>query len=576
MPHTEQHTNGGGVAERRKRYREIAQILWEERLLDAVRETGLEEYLPAGPGPAPTVGGGGKDLPAEVRIRRALERLGPVYVKVGQLFATRADVVPPALLQELRNLQDNVPPVPWPEIKESIEAELGASVPKLFRGVKHTPLAAASIGQVHRGILRDGTRVAIKVRRPGVVEAMELDLEILNSLARKLAGRVEWVRDNHLVEFLEEFSEVIRQELDYRNEGRSLDRLGRGFANEASIVFPGVYWDRTTEGVLTMDLLEGVPLTRLEQGAAAEESEEIDRRLLVRLGVDAYFRMIFRLGFYHADPHAGNLFALPGHRLGFVDLGRVATVSEHTSRAAFDMLLAVFDDDPAALTEAVFAVTGVPSQIDVAAFELDVGTLLGQFRKQQESGDGLDKLMQGLLRLMREHRLMIPGELSRLVTTVGVLDGVAHQIDPDFRMIDAAKPFARRYLPERYGPQHAWETITRSSRAYARLLNGFPVHAERALRRIGEGEFKLAVRPTDYHDVVDRLTAVIYLLAYAVIVGALIIGFAFLSGRQGLSVPESVVYRSVLFLAVASVIGLFVAIVRSERRKRRTGKRPQG
>lgn len=573
MPNTEQNRNAGRAAEHRRRYREIAQVLWEERLLDAVGGIGLEEHLPAGPGPAPTVGGGARDLPAEVRIRRALERLGPVYVKVGQLFATRADVVPPALLEELRNLQDNVPPVPWPEIKESIEAELGASVPKLFRGVKHTPLAAASIGQVHRGILRDGTRVAIKVRRPGVVEAMELDLEILNSLARKHGNRVEWVRDNHVVEFLEEFSEVIRQELDYLNEARSLDRLRAGFVDEESIVFPRPYWDRTTAGVLTMDLLEGVPLTRLEQGAAEEESEKSERRLLVRLGVDAYFRMIFRLGFYHADPHAGNLFALSGHRLGFVDLGRVATVSEHTSGAAFDMLLAVFDDDSAALTEAVFSLTGVPSQIDVAAFEIDISALLGRFRKQQESGDGLDRLMQGLLRLMRDHQLRIPGEVSLLVTTVGVLDGVAHQIDPDFRMMDAAKPFARRYLPERYGPRHAWDSITRSSRAYARLLNEFPVQAERALRRIGEGEFKVAVRPTDYQDVVDRLTAVIYLLAYAVIVGALIIGFAFLSGQQGLSAPEAVVYHSVLFLAVVSVIGLFVAIVRSERRRRRTGKR---
>jgi ubiquinone biosynthesis protein len=397
----------------------------------------------------------------------------------------------------------------------------------------------------------------------------------LNSFARKLAKRVEWVRDNHVVEFLEEFSELIRQETDYRNEGRSLDRLRVGFADEEAIVFPRVHWDRTTAGVLTMELLEGVPLTRLEHGAAAEESEEIDRQLLVRLGVDAYFRMIFRLGFYHADPHAGNLFALPGHRLGFVDLGRVATVSEHTSRAAFDMLLAVFDDDPAALTEAVFSVTGVPSQVDVAAFELDISTLLGQFRKQQETGDGLDKLMQGLLRLMRDHQLRIPGELSILVTTVGVLDGVAHQIDPDFRMMDAAKPFALRYLPERYGPQHTLETITRSSRAYARLLNDFPVQAERALRRIGEGEFKVAVRPTQYHDVVDRLTTVIYMLAYAIIVGALIIGFAFLSGRQGLSLPETVVYHSVLFLAVVSVVGLFVAVVRNERRKRRTGGRAQ-
>ena len=554
---------------RRARYREIARVLWEERLFDALKSTGLDRQVPGISSSRP-VDSNEKDAQAPVRIRRALERLGPVYIKIGQMLATRADIVPSAVLDELRNLQDDVEPVSWPEVKESIEAELGDSVQKLFRGVKQTPIAAASIGQVHRGILRDGTRVAIKVRRPGVVEAMDLDLEILNDLARRFAGRVQWAKDNQIVEFVQEFSSILRAETDYTNEGHWLDRFRDAFSDDESIVFPRVHWDRTTAGVLTMELMEGVPATHLEEKAT---SEEVDRSRLVESGVGAYFRMIFQLGFYHADPHAGNLFALPGGRLGFVDFGRVATVSRHNREAAFDMLLAMFDDDSAAVTEAVLSMTGIPPRLDVAAFELDINALVGRFRKQQESGDGLDLLMQELLRLMREHQLQIPGELTALLPTVGVLDGVAHQIDPDFHMMDTAKPFARKYLPERYSPEHAWRSFTRSSRAYGRLLEEFPVQATRALRRVGEGEFRVAVRPSDYQDVVNRLTSVVYLLAYALIVGALIIGFAFLAGRQGLSLPELVTYRSVLFLAVASVIALFVTVIRNERRRRRADKR---
>jgi ubiquinone biosynthesis protein len=561
----------GRAARRRARYREIAQVLWEERLFDALKSTGLDSQVPGSLSSRP-VDSDEKDAQAPLRIRRALERLGPVYIKIGQMLATRADIVPSAVLDELRNLQDDVEPVPWPEVKQSIEAELGASIRKLFRGVKQTPIAAASIGQVHRGILRDGTRVAIKVRRPGVVEAMDLDLEIMIDLARRLAGHAQWAKDNQIVEFVQEFSSALRRETDYTNEGHSLDRFRDAFSDNESIVFPRVYWDRTTDGVLTMELMEGVPATHLEERTT---SEEVDRSRLVESGVGAYFRMIFQLGFYHADPHAGNLFALPGGRLGFVDFGRVATVSRHNREAAFDMLLAMFDDDSAAVTEAVLSMTGIPPQLDVAAFELDISGLVGQFWRQQERGEGLDMLIQGLLRLMREHQLQVPGEVTVLLPTVGVLDGVAHQIDPDFQMMDTAKPFARKYLPERYSPEHAWKSFTRSSRAYGRLVEQFPVQAARALRRVGEGEFRVAVRPIDYQDVVDRLTSVVYLLAYALIVGALIVGFAFLAGRQGLSAPELVVYRSVLFLAVASAIALFVAVIRNERRRRRANKRAQ-
>jgi ubiquinone biosynthesis protein len=572
MGSTEKQGTGSTAAKRRARYREIAEILREERLLEAFKGVGLEEHLPSGSSGASPSDLKEKDAPAPVRIRRALERLGPVYIKIGQMLATRADVVPPALLKELANLQDNVPAVAWPEMKACIEGEFGAPLADLFQTIQETPVAAASIGQVYRGTLADGTQVAIKVQRPGVTEAMDLDLGIMNDLAQKLERRVQWATDNQVAQFVQDFSDLLRAEIDYTNEARWLDRFRDAFADDDTIVFPGVYRERTTTRVLTMDWMEGVPATRLEDQTA---SMGVDRRALVATGVGAYFRMIFQLGFHHADPHAGNLFALRGGRLGFVDLGRVATVSEHTREAAFDMMLAMFDDDSSGVTDAVLSMTGVPAQIDVAAFELDVSGLLAEFWKQQESGKGLAELMNGLLRLLREHRLRIPAELPVLLSTLGVLDGVAHQLDPSFRMMDAAEPFARKYLPERYGLTHAWRSMTRSWRAYERLVDEFPVQATRALRRVGEGEFKVAVRPSDYHDVVERLTSVVYLLAFTVIAGALIIGFAFLAGQQGLSLPELIIYRTVLFLAVASVIGLFVTVIRNERRKRSADKRAQ-
>ena len=183
--------------------------------------------------------------------------------------------------------------------------------------------------------------------------------------------------------------------------------------------------------------------------------------------------------------------------------------------------------------------------------------------------------MQSLLKLMRAHHLQVPAELTVLLTTLGVLEGVALQLDPAFRMIDVTKPFARKLMPERYGPEHILKASLRSARAYGRFFNDLPVHATRALRRMAEGEFRVAVRPDDYAGLVDRLTAGFYLLAYALIVGALIVGFAFLVGRQNLTQPERIGFRVVLYAAIGSVIWLLVRLLRSEWRKRQADRRPR-
>jgi ubiquinone biosynthesis protein len=557
-------------AQRRARYREIAAVLWEERLLDLFRGTGLQDDLPGGPTAERTPGIKEKDLPLPVRVRHALERLGPVFVKLGQLLSTRGDLLPSALREELARLQDDVPEVPWPEMRNRIESELGAAVETIFQQFDPEPLAAASIGQVYRAMLPDGTPVAVKVQRPGVMKAMEIDTDIIHDAAGRLAKHAEWAKEYDVATVAEEFASVLRSELDYTNEGRSLDHFRNAFADEPSLVFPQVYWDQTTSRILTMDLIEGVPATELENN---DKAAGVDRRHLVEMGVGAYFRMIFQLGFYHADPHAGNLFALAGGRLGFVDFGRVATISERNREATFDMLLAMFDEDPAAVTEPLLSMLGIPPHLDLAALDVDISAMLARYWHRQSGGVGLGKFMQDLLKLMRDHQFRVPSELRVLLTTLGVLEGVAKQIDPAFRLIDATKPFAQRLMPKRYSPGHILKASLRSARAYGRFFDQLPVHATRALRRVGDGEFRVAVRPDSYEGLVDRLTAGVYLLAYALIVGALIVGFAFLLGQQNLTQLELIGYRITLVAATASVIWFVIRSLRSEWHKRKADKR---
>lgn len=558
-------------ARRRARYREIAKVLWEERILSALKGSGLEEHAP----PEAAHGEGEpttreKDLPSAVRIRHAFERLGPAFIKIGQILATRRDLVPPDLAAELAKLQDDVPTVPWPEMRARIELELGGAVAELFAEFDETPIAAASIGQVYRATLADGTPVAVKVQRPNVTETMELDLEILVEQAHRVQAHTQWGKDFDAAGLAEEFAAVLRSELDYTHEGRALDRFNAAFEDTPEVHFPAVYWDHSTNRVLTMDFVAGVPATRLENG----EYPGIDSARVVEVGVACYFRQIFEMGYYHADPHAGNIFALEDGSIEFVDFGRVATISERNRDAVFDMLLAVFDDDPTGATEAVLTMTGTPPHVNISALEIELAAIMNQYRRAQMSGGGLDDLVQRLLTMMREHGLHLPTELTVLLTTLGMVDGTASQIDPDFRLVDAAKPFAKKMIPQQFGPEKIFKATLRSGRAYARFFDQLPLQLTRVLRRASEGEFRISIRPTDFKPIMDRLEAGFTRLAYALIIAALIIGFSFLVSRPDLSRAEQVGYRVVLFAALASVAWFLFSLARVELRKRREEKHP--
>jgi ubiquinone biosynthesis protein len=554
------------------RYREIVGVLWDERVFRLMRAAGMEHVAPGRlPSDAEAAAReveapeGAKHAPYEVRIRQALERLGPAFVKLGQILSTRRDLIDPALSSELAKLQDRVATIPWDEMAPTLLDELGGSPEELFAEFDTAQMAAASIGQVYRARLHDGRAVAVKIQRPGVHEVMETDLDILVTQAHFIAQHTDWGRSQNVAGIADEIVRVLRGELDYLQEARNMARFREAFADSAEVFFPAPVWDLTTTRVLTMEMVEGIPGSRVDELDAAG----VDRQRMIRSGVDCYFQQIFDMGIYHADPHAGNLFSMPDSRVGFVDFGRVASISHQHRQAVFDMLLAVMDDDPVDATEALLSMCSADPTLDVATLQKDLAHVVSLYRESQSRPDVLQLTLQETLSTIRKHRLGLPGDIAVLLTTLGVLEGVARQIDPDFEIIDAAKPFAQRVLMKSFGPQ-AWpREILRGVRRYRKLVEELPVALTRALRRASEGEFRLAVRPERYEDAMRGLQDMVNRLAFALLLAAFVLAFAYIASQETLADWIQVTAGAVLGLSALAALWLLASIVAAMLRRRR-------
>jgi ubiquinone biosynthesis protein len=536
------------------RYREITSILWDERLYEVVTHGGLGDHAPA---TRPSAGGGAGDEALEVRIRRAIERLGPAFINVGQILSTRPDLVWPALAEQLATLQDLVPPVQAGANVERIEQELGGPISERFTSFDEQPLASASIGQVHRAVLPDGRSVAVKVQRPGVVEAMELDLDILGRQARSAAAHSDLARRFDVAAVANDLIRVLRSELDYELEARNLDHFRTAFHDDPTVFVPAVIWDHSSPRVLTMELVDGIPGTQ----PGRLDGAGIDRRRLVMNGVNAYFRQIFELGTYHADPHAGNLFAMPDGRVGVVDFGRVDSISARHRDRAFDLILAVNDADALQATEVLLETVGAGDDVDVRAVQRSVEAMIDAYRATEAGGAGLDQVFESMFELIRRERLSMPHDLAILFVTLGTLEAVAVELDPSFRLTEAIEPLAQRLMPDRLGPEALVQMARRALIRHRRLFEEMPILVDHALRRAGDGEFRIAMRVAD-DEFSRRLERIGSRLSFALVLSALILGAALVATRA--DVPEELVValEVVSLVAIAAVAWFFVAAIR--------------
>jgi ubiquinone biosynthesis protein len=543
-----------------QRYREIVGVLADEGLDSVLEVFGLTRIAPIRRLRA------SRDLgqPLPVRIRCTLERLGPSFVKLGQAASTRSDILPDAIVAELQKLQDRVEPFPFDQARAIVESELGAPLGELFRSFTAEPLAAASLGQVHAAELPDGTRVAVKVQRPGVRDQVETDLDIVLTQARVFNGQQDPDNRYDIVSITDEFARALRGELDYLAEARNAERLGGLFEGDEHVAFPKVYWQWTTGRVLTAELFEGIPLNRPEELDAAG----IDRRAVARQGIDCYLRQIFDHGFFHADPHPGNLFYLPDGRIGFTDFGRVGTISQVGRDQLADLLMAIVDNDTSMAVDMLVEAAGSPGDIDVALLQRDVSHLIANYYNRPLHEIRMGDLVNDIFSLVREHHLVMSGELALLFATLAVLEGLGTQLDPEFDFVDGVAPFARRIAEKRNDPEVLMRTLLVGLRRGGKVVTELPESLLRVMKRAGQGEFRMTVRPTGIDPLMARFERSVNRVSFALVVAAFLVALGLL--LQNTEKPEWFLWVARLMMAGGFAVGswFFVSIFIANYRRR--------
>ena len=513
-----------GAARDLSRLREISSVLIRHGLGDLVRRTGLASALERA-GQILHWGEPGKsaEIEPQERFRRSLEELGPTFVKLGQVLSTRPDLLSPSWIAELERLHSEVAPVSFDELLPEVEKALGRSPFDVFADVEREPHAAASIAQVHRAKLPSGAPVVLKIRRPGISAKIAADLRLLDHLASLIEHEMPEARRYAPVQVVGQFRRSLERELDLAVEARHVDRFARNFADDPHILIPKVYWDFTSSLMNVQEYVAGIRGTDLPAIAAAD----LDRKVLAARGSDAVLKMILVDGFFHADPHPGNVLYLPGNRIALIDFGMVGRLSALRQSQMVDLLAGIVGQDDQAMLEVLLDWTGEHG-VDEARLAADVGELAFDFADTELKDVRIGALLQRVAALLREHAILLPADLTLMFKALISLEGLGRQYDPEFRLVDRVRPFLDRALSERYQPvvalrrsqatlANAFGLLTTVPRDLARLVKD----ARRGRMRIDLDLKRLDSFGERLHNTIDRMT--IGIMTASLVIGSSIV-----------------------------------------------------
>jgi ubiquinone biosynthesis protein len=496
------------------RLREIFTILSKYGLADWVSRlhVGFVRGLFKGP-----EGQGLTELTHERRIRLTLTELGTTFIKFGQMLSTRGDLIGPELAAELTALQADAPADPPRIVRSTIESELGAPLEELFAEFEERPVASASIGQAHRARLKDGRRVIVKVQHPGIEARIRNDLNILLGLAELAEQHLPELRHYQPRATTTEFQRVLLRELDFGRECRHLEQFAANFADDLTVRFPQPYPELSTSRVLTMELLEGVKVAEAEKLADLD----LERDELARCGARIYLEMIFRDGFYHADPHPGNLLVLPSGVVGMLDCGMVGRLDERMREDIEEMLMAAVHQDAAHLTSVLMRVGRVPAELDHAALSTDVADLLSYY-----GGMSLDRLEVGralteITDVVRRYHVLLPSSLAMLLKVLIMLEGTSRLLNPRFSLTELIEPYYKKLLWRRLSPERHLRKVRQVLREWESLGEMLPRAVADVLQKVRSGRVHVNLEHKGLEPSVNRLVL-------GVLTGALFVGSALL------------------------------------------------
>ena len=536
------------------RLREISSVLVRHGLGDLVRRAGIATLLErAGQvlqwGEASELA----HLEPQQRAKLAFEQLGPTFVKLGQILSTREDLLPPAWTTELARLHSHVAPVPFDDLLPQVEQALGRSPFEVFDNLEREPYAAASIAQIHRAKLASGTPVILKIRRPGIEAKIDADLRILDHLAHFVEREMPEARRYQPVQVIGQLRASLERELDLAVEARNTERFARNFADDLDILVPRVYWEWTSSAMNVQEHIEGIRGNDL----AAIDNAGLDRKELAARGADAVLKMILVDGFFHADPHPGNVIYLPGNRIALIDFGMVGRLSPVRRRQIVDLLAGLARRDEETMLEVLLDWRG-DDVVDEARLASDLGELAFDYADLPLKDLKIGVLLRRVSAILREHSIVLPVDLTLLFKALISLEGLGRQYDPEFRLIERIKPFLDRVMRDRYQPAEAARRAQATLSDFLGLVTSMPRDLARLVKDARHGRMRVDLDLKRLDSFGDRLDSAIDRATIGIMTASLVIGSSIV-----MTVAEGPTLFGVPLLTFLGLFGYLIAFVNS-------------
>jgi ubiquinone biosynthesis protein len=486
--------------------------------------------------------------PTEVSIRLVLEELGPTFIKLGQMLSVRPDLIPFSYCDELSKLQDSAAPVDYDQIVTQLESELGHSPDELFREFNHKPIASASLSQVHEAYLHSGERVAVKIQRLNIISTIETDLHLCYMLAKTIARHVERYRILDPVGIVDEFSRSIHRELDFMIEASNINRFNDNFKDVEFIMVPKVFSKYTTSKILTMDFIDGIKVSDI----ARIDEAQLDKQLLARNGAIAELKMIFEDGFFHADPHPGNIFVLPGNKTLFLDFGMMGRLDDTSRQNLADLLFSFVARNPQRVTRALLKILGADfSKVDLQRLEMDIMDFVDRYYSIPLSKMRIGNMLRESIDIARNNHLKVPANHALLVKSLVMIEYVGNLLDPDLDFVEISRPFIENLISRRYSIPRMAAELKDTLEDLSGLLTSFPGDLHEILDKIKTGKLSFDLEHHGLHEFETEMDRSSNRIAFSVIVASIIVASSL--------IVQTGMHPKILGLPALGLIGFVLA-----------------
>lgn len=538
------------------RYRQILLILIRHGFGDIVESLGIDQYFEFGIGAL--ISGKNNSKPEKhgrpQRVRQSIEELGPTFIKLGQILSTRPDLVPVDIMDELSALQDQVPSFSSEEALKAIENAFGKPAELIFDYFEETPIASASIGQVHKARLKTGEDAAVKIQRPGIQRIIETDLEILLHMATLMENHIEGADFHRPVRIVEEFAKYIERELDFNNEASNMERVSRMFRSDPKVYIPYVFREYTTSSVLVMEFVDAVKITDL----AKIDSLGLNRKKIVKRGSDLVLKQIFDFGFFHADPHPGNLAVLPNNVICLFDFGMMGILGRNMRELFLELVDAVVSENPSKTCEVLIAITEWDTEPDMRRLETEAADFISRHFYKTLKDIHIGLLLKELLEILSKYELRLPPDLFLMIKALAAVEGVALRLDPDFDMIAQAAPFIAKAKAARLSPKRIATDIFGLSGDLYRFIQFFPGELVSLMKRFRQDKVVLKLDLTDMDKMLAAHHTISNRISFSIVIAALIMGSAMIVMAKTPPLFFGVSVFGIIGFGVAAAFGVWL------------------